>query len=92
MKNLIGWGRYPRQTGAVANRFTPDAVVRDVGAATRNVGDIQTRHGAIHVAVAHRIIALQSGGANVVFALHAWRLIIGLICALPAPVFKRLKL
>lgn len=43
-------------------------------------------------AVARRILALQTGNANVVYVLSAWRLIMGIIRALPEPIFKRLKL
>lgn len=43
-------------------------------------------------AVAQRIIALQTSNANVVYVLRAWRLIMGIICALPEPIFKRMKL
>lgn len=44
------------------------------------------------VAVAQRIIALETGTANVVYTLRAWRPIMGIIRALPEPIFKRLKL
>ncbi|WP_227268000.1 SDR family oxidoreductase [Roseobacter weihaiensis] len=43
-------------------------------------------------AVAQRILGLQTGNANVVYVLSAWRLIMGIIRALPEPIFKRLKL
>ena len=43
-------------------------------------------------AVAQRILDLQTNKANVVYTFRVWRLIMGIICALPEPIFKRLKL
>lgn len=43
-------------------------------------------------AVAKRILALHSGGGDVIYVLWVWRAIMGVIRALPEPIFKRLKL
>lgn len=43
-------------------------------------------------AVARRILALHSGGGDVIYVLRVWRAIMGVIGALPEPIFKRLKL
>lgn len=43
-------------------------------------------------AVAQRILALQTSKANVVYVLRTWQVIMGIIRALPEPIFKRLKL
>ncbi|MCV3273635.1 SDR family oxidoreductase [Roseobacter sinensis] len=43
-------------------------------------------------AVASRIASLQTGSADVVYVLRAWRLIMFIIRAIPEAVFKKLKL